>query len=254
MLDWKQAWFESTERNSLKAAIQDMNKPSQKPTPSESQASRKYAASLFSQLQAVTIRTMQKDWRTPSYLLSKLLLCAGSVGLSSRPVHTLTIILTKIQAFFIGFSFWMTDNSIQGIQDQVFSVFLLMTIHSNCAQLIIAKFNENRELFEARERPANIYSWQAFLCANIVSEIPSQTLAAVLEFVCWYYPVGMFRNAAASGTEDTSQRPALIFLFLLVYSYFSPTFSIALAAGLDQAGVAVNIGQLFYFLSLIFCG
>ena len=144
------------------------------------------------------------------------------------------------------------DNSIHGNQNQVFSVFLLLTIHSNCAQLVTARFNGNRALSEAWERAAKIYSWQVFLGSSILTKVLSQTVETVLEFVYWFYPVGMFRNA--NSTAQMNQRSTLMFLFLLVYSYFTPTFSIALAAGLEQAGVAVNIGQLFYFLLLIFCG
>ena len=56
----------------------------------------------------------------------------------------------------------MSPTSNQGLQDQIFSIFLLMIIFSNLTQLIIEKFVHNRALFEARERPSKIYSWRVF--------------------------------------------------------------------------------------------
>lgn len=34
------------------------------------------------------------------------------------------------------------------------------------------KFIGNRDVFEAREKKANLYSWKAFIFAEIVSEVP----------------------------------------------------------------------------------
>ena len=144
----------------------------------------------------------------------------------------------------------MSPTSNQGLQDQIFSIFLLMIIFSNLTQLIIEKFVHNRALFEARERPSKIYSWRVFLFSTIIAELPSQTVIAVLVFLCWYYPIGMFRNASS----HTSERGALIFLLIWSFCLFTSTFSHMMVAGMEQAGTAVNLAQLLYMLSLIFCG
>ena len=144
----------------------------------------------------------------------------------------------------------MSPNSNQGVQDQIFSIFLLMIIFSNLTQLIIEKFVHNRALFEARERPSKIYSWRVFLSSTMIAELPSQTVIAVLVFVCWYYPIGMFRNA----DPDISERGALMFLLIWVFCLFTSTFSHMMVSGIEDAGTAVNLAQLFYMLSLIFCG
>jgi ATP-binding cassette subfamily G (WHITE) protein 2 (PDR) len=44
------------------------------------------------------------------------------------------------------------------------------------------KFVTQRDLYEVRERPSKAYSWRAFLLANIVVEIPYQTLLGVLVY------------------------------------------------------------------------
>ncbi len=44
------------------------------------------------------------------------------------------------------------------------------------------KFVTQRDLYEVRERPSKAYSWKAFLIANIVVEIPYQTLLGILVY------------------------------------------------------------------------
>ena len=108
----------------------------------------------------------------------------------------------------------------------------------------------NRALFEARERPSKIYSWRVFLFSIIIAELPSQTVIAVLVFICWYYPIGLFHNAG----PDISERGALMFLLIWSYCLFTSTFSHMMVAGIEHIGTAVNLAQLLYMLSLIFCG
>ncbi len=156
----------------------------------------------------------------------------------------------SLVGLLIGFSFWMSPTSIQSLQDQIFSIFLLMIIFTNLTQLIIEKFVDNRALFEARERPSKIYSWRIFLSSTIIAELPSQTVIAVLVFVCCYFPIGMFRNGGA----DASEKSALMFSLIWSFCLFTSTLSHMMVAGVEQAGTAVNLAQLLYILSLIFCG
>ena len=68
------------------------------------------------------------------------------------------------------------------------------------------------ELYEVRERPSKTYSWKAFMVANIVVELPWNTLAAVGLFFCFYYPIGLYRNAEY--TDAVTERGGLFFLFV----------------------------------------
>ncbi|RCK59194.1 hypothetical protein Cantr_07336 [Candida viswanathii] len=56
-----------------------------------------------------------------------------------------------------------------------------------------------KDLYEARERPSKTFSWFAFIAAQVTAEIPYQIVAAAISFFCWYYPVGMYKNAVYSG-------------------------------------------------------
>jgi ATP-binding cassette subfamily G (WHITE) protein 2 (PDR) len=64
-----------------------------------------FAAPFGLQLRTVVSRVFEQYWRTPSYLYSKTALCTA-VGL------------------FIGFSFWDSPTSLQGMQNQLFSIFM----------------------------------------------------------------------------------------------------------------------------------
>lgn len=73
-------------------------------------------------------------------------------------------------------------------------------------------FCTQRDLYEVRERPSKTYSWKSFMIANIVVELPWNTLAAIGLFFCFYYPIGLYRNAEF--TDAVTERGGLFFLFV----------------------------------------
>lgn len=156
------------------------------------------------------------------------------------------------QALFIGFSFWDSALSLQGLQNQLFAIFMIMTIFGNMVQQIMPHFVTQRSLYEVRERPSKTYSWIVFMLSNIVVELPWNTLMAVLIFACWYYPIGMYRNAIPTGAEN--ERGGLMFLFVWQFMLFTSTFTDMVVAGMDSSETAGNVAQLLFSLTLIFCG
>lgn len=146
----------------------------------------------------------------------------------------------------------MSAYSIQGIQNQIFSTFLIFTLHSDLVQLIMPRFLENRDLYESHERPSRTYSWQVFLLSNILVELPWQTVLAVIQFTTWYYPLGMYR--VASDANELSGRGGLIFLIIWSSMTFSSTFSQMFATIMPDAATGINVSTLLFSLSLIFCG
>jgi ATP-binding cassette subfamily G (WHITE) protein 2 (PDR) len=152
---------------------------------------------------------------------------------------------------FIGFSFWKMPNSLQGIQNQLFAIFLLLTIFSNFAQQILPNFVTQRALYEIRERPSKTYSWQVFMLSNIIVEIPWNSFMAVLVFVGWYYPIGLRQNSIEA--DQVTERGLLMFLFILTFLIFSSTFTHMVVAALETE-LAGNITNLMFSLALIFCG
>ena len=75
----------------------------------------------------------------------------------------------------------MSANSLQGIQNQILA-FLDFTLHSRLVQLIMPRFLESRLQYELMDRPSRAYSWVVFILSSVISEIPSQSALAVIQF------------------------------------------------------------------------
>ncbi|KAL7268765.1 Multidrug resistance protein [Rhizina undulata] len=231
--DWPQVWNDSPEKAAVRAELDQMQRDlSQLEKKSDAQIDE-FAMPFYYQLLICLQRVFEQYWRTPSYLYSKMLLCVAT-------------------ALFIGFSFYKANNSLQGLQNQMFSIFMLMTIFGNLVQQIMPHFVTQRSLYEARERPSKAYSWQAFMLANIFVEIPWNSLMAVMVFFSWYYPIGLYRNAIPTGA--VTERGGLMFLLIWTFFMFTSTFTNMMIAGIEQAETGGNVATLLFSLTLIFCG
>ena len=88
-IDWAEVWRLSEERQGVKSALKSMKKNLSKPVAkAEEAASREFASSFGYQLYTVTKRNLENNWRTPSYLYTKLVLTLGTVGISIFPRRT----------------------------------------------------------------------------------------------------------------------------------------------------------------------
>ncbi|KAJ4982875.1 ABC transporter cdr4 [Stagonosporopsis vannaccii] len=235
--DWHAIWRDSDEYRAVKAELALM-KTEQQQLPIDlvndnQDSSGSFANSLGTQLVTVLKRGFQQYWRTPSYLYSKLALCL-------------------LSALFIGFSFYKMPNSLQGLQNQMYAIFMLLVIFTNVCTQIMPQYASQLELYEARESPSKTYSWAVFVLSNLLVEIPWNTISALLIFVAWYYPIGLRRNAAEAG--QTTEREGLMFLYILSFLNFAGTFTNMVMAAVRSVDAAGNITNLLHSLSLIFCG
>ncbi|KAJ8078446.1 Multidrug resistance protein [Marasmius tenuissimus] len=237
--DYAEAWRQSPEYTAVKKELASKKETlSVKPAdPAAAQAShREFAAPFSVQLYYCWRRVLEQYWRTPSYIYSKLLMC----------------ILSTIQSLFLGFSFWKAGNTKQGLQNQMYSIFMLMTIFGTLVNQIMPNFVIQRALYEVRERPSKAYSWKAFMLANQIAELMWNALASALVFFCWYYPVGLYRNAEP--TDAVTERGGLMWLFLLTFLLFTSTFTHMVIAGIPTSETAGNIAELLFLFILLFCG
>lgn len=129
---------------------------------------------------------------------------------------------------------------------------MLFTIFGQLVQQIMPHFVTQRSLYEVRERPSKTYSWQTFMISNIVVELPWNTLMAVLIFLCWYYPIGLYRNATPTNT--VTERGGLMFLLVWQFLLFTSTFTTMVIAAIETAETGGNIANLMFSLTLVFCG
>jgi hypothetical protein len=228
--DWHDAWKNSNEAKGVQkelARIKD--EMGKEPAEDNAGSHSEFAMPFTSQLIEVTVRVFQQYWRTSEYIYSKILLGVAS-------------------ALFIGFSFFHADASQQGLQDVIFSIFMITTIFTTLVQQIMPRFILQRDLYEVRERPSKAYSWKAFLIANIVVEIPYQILLGVMVFGSYFYPI------YTKGGIPASDRQGLILLLLVQFFVFASTFAHMLISALPDSETAGNIATLMFSLTLTFNG
>ncbi|KAF5971728.1 ABC-2 type transporter [Fusarium coicis] len=98
-----------------------------------------FMVSFSHQFREAFWRITKHFWRSPVYIWSKL---------------SVTILFS----LFIGFSF-RADNTLQGLQNQLYSFFMCLLIFNPFSKEIMPMFIPQRALYEVRERPSKIYRW-----------------------------------------------------------------------------------------------
>ncbi|KAK3950278.1 ABC-2 type transporter-domain-containing protein [Pseudoneurospora amorphoporcata] len=234
-IDWHEAWRSSPEYQAVQEELQRLKNSPKDETALEMDGGsyREFAAPFFAQLREVTYRVFQQYWRTPSYIYSKAALCISV-------------------ALFIGFVFYNAPNTIQGLQNQMFAIFNLLTIFGQLVQQTMPHFVVQRSLYEVRERPSKVYGWKVFMLSQVIVELPWNALMGAIMYFCWYYPVGLYRNAQPM--DQVTERGGLMFLLLLAFMWFTSTFTDFMIAGFETAEAGGNIANLLFTLCLIFCG
>ncbi|KAF2740045.1 putative ABC multidrug transporter [Polyplosphaeria fusca] len=236
-IDWPAVWGESQEYQGVRAELEQLkalvNEPSAVMDDSTRSSYNTFAASFTSQFFEVTKRVFQQYWRTPSYIYSKALLTVGS-------------------SLFIGFSFFDGENTIQGLQNQMFGVFVFLFVVIQLMFQIIPVFVVQRTLYEARERQSKTYTWQAFLLSNVIVEIAWNSIMAVFCFFVWYYPIGLYRNAEP--TDAVHIRGLLTVMLVWVTFLFASSFAHLMIAGVESEEIAGSLTTVFSIMLYAFCG
>lgn len=160
------------------------------------------------------------------------------------------------------------NNTQRGLTNQMFGVFIFLSVFPQLVNQIMPIFALQRVMYEARERPSKTYSWKAFLTANIVVELawnsvmrfPLQRsvrliqwqLMSVFAFVCWYFPIGLYKNA--EWTDSVDSRGITMYLHLWIFFVFSSTFAQMMIAGLPSPDIAGGAMNLLLIMMFTFCG
>lgn len=229
-VDWHEYWKNSAEFTAVENELHKLNNEDKAHivgTSQEEEGSHsEFAMPFSSQVYSVTWRVFQQYWRTPSYILAKFILCVAA-------------------GLFIGFSFYDANVTQQGMQNVLYSLFMVGSLFSTVVQQIQPYFVTQRDLYEVRERPSKAYSWKAFIVAQIVVEIPYQIISGLLMYACFFYPVVGI---------PSSERQVLVMLFCIALFIYASTFAHMLIAALPNAETAAAFVVLLFAMSLIFCG
>lgn len=160
--DWAKEWLESEEsKDQLKELDSLMQAKADDGQDHGEEDEYEFASTTAMQLKLVTKRASIQLWRDIEYVTNKVFLHIGS-------------------ALFNGFSFWMIGNSYADLQNRLFTVFNFIFVAPGVIAQTQPKFIANRDVFEAREKKAKVYSWWAFCFGEIVAEVPYLFVCAFL--------------------------------------------------------------------------
>ncbi|KAK2926104.1 AAA ATPase domain [Fusarium oxysporum f. sp. vasinfectum] len=193
--DWVETWKASSEFHGVQKELDSLAQSRHVTSEADTQDTS-YAASVSQQFLACTQRVAQQYWRTPTYIYSKLSLCF-------------------ITSLFIGLSFQNSPLSLQGLQNQLFSIFMLLVIFAFLIYQTMPGFVTQRTLYEGRERSSKTYAWYNLILANTVIEMAWNSVASLAIYFPFYFLVGMYDNGRITDTQH--ERGA--FMFLLTWAF-----------------------------------
>lgn len=232
--DYHQVWLDSSEYADVQRELDDMEKDLAKiPKDDNPERQKSYAAGYFTQYVMVTKRVFEQCWRTPSYTLSKAVLAVST-------------------ALFNGFAFFKADKTLQGLQNQMFSVFMFFLVFITLSHQYLPHFVAQRSLYEARERPSKTFSWFAFICAQITGEIPWNVICGTAAFFCWYYPIGLYNNATETNTVH--ERGATMWFTIVLFYIYTSSMAQLCISFIELAENAANLSIFLFTACLNFCG
>ncbi|KAI5960963.1 CDR1 [Candida pseudojiufengensis] len=232
--DYFEVWRNSKAFQDVQAELNRMETDLSKlPRDEDPDSKLKYAAPLWKQYLLVSWRTIVQDWRSPGYIYAKLFLVVSS-------------------SIFNGFSFFKAKNSQQGLQNQMFSIFMFFIPFNTLVQQMLPYFCRQRDVYEVREAPSRTFSWFAFITGQITSEIPYQIFVGTVAFFCWYYPLGLYRNAEP--TDSVNQRGVLMWMFITSFFVYTSTMGQLCQSFTELPDNAANLATLLFTMCLNFCG
>jgi ABC-type multidrug transport system ATPase subunit len=228
-VDWPQAWNSSQEYQDVISEIDRILSKHQGSAhdPSIDDDTAEFAMPLSTQMAVVLGRCFQGYYRQPDYIYAKFIL-----GIAS--------------GLFIGFSFWKADNTQQGFQNVLFSIFLLCTIFNTLVNQIMPRFVTQRSLYEVRERPSRIYSWKVFIVSQILVEVPWQVCLGVCSWASFYWSV--------FGTGQDSESRGLIMLFIVQFYIYAASMAQFVVSAIPEPTLGAMLATLMFGLSFIFNG
>ena len=170
-IDWHDVWKRSPEATATAQEIQRVHTEGRNRPAVEAKRHTEYSTSWIHQISVVTRRSAAAIWRDPTYATAKF-------------------VLNIAAGLFIGFTFWKSPSTKQGVQNKLFSIFVVLILTVPGAQQLQIPFIANRMIYEIRERPSKMYSWSAWVTSQILVELPWNMAGGILLFFCWYWTVG----------------------------------------------------------------
>ncbi|KAI8963365.1 ABC-2 type transporter-domain-containing protein [Daldinia sp. FL1419] len=226
--DWGDTWLQSESFQEQSKEIARVTEERRNVQHSKNiQDDREYAMPLWIQIKAVTKRSFVAYWRSPNYIMGKMIL------------HIFT-------GLFNTFTFWRLGDASIDMQSRLFSIFMNLTIAPPLIQQLQPVFLDSRNIFQSRENNAKIYSWIAWTTAAVLAEIPYAIVAGAIYFNCWWWGL--------MGYKMLGFPSGFSFLCIIIFELYYVSFGQAIAAFSPNQLLASLFVPLFFLFVVAFCG
>jgi hypothetical protein len=126
-LDWPEIWDSSLQMKDMRTELSSIRGTSPGLATPDEFSSGQFALPLGPQIVHVTRRVCQQYWRTPGYVMGKLM-------------------LATVSALFTGFTFYRPDTSEAGMQNTLFAIFMVPTVFTPLVQQVRTSATRSRLL------------------------------------------------------------------------------------------------------------
>lgn len=230
-INWNTEWRNSKEAQAVLDEIDGLQRTRSQAIAQDNNggvAKKEFAVGPWLQATELTQRMFRQHWRNPSYVYGKLFTAV-------------------IMGIFNGFTFYNLGNSVQDMQNRMFTCLLIVMIPPTIVNAAVPAFYGNLAIWQAREYPSRIYGWFAFCTANVVTEIPVAIVSGTLYWALWYWPTGLPTESSVSGYSFLMT--ILMFFFMNSWGQwicaFAPSFTVI-------SNVSIYCSKKFHFLSLTY--
>ncbi|KAF1989863.1 ABC drug exporter AtrF [Aulographum hederae CBS 113979] len=228
-INWNEEWRNSEQAAEVLREIEKIHSTrgqARAEHPVDQHNVREFAAPIWLQTTELTKRVFRQQWRDPSYLYGKLF-------------------VSVIVGIFNGFTFYMLGNSVQDMQNRMFTSFLIVMFPPTIVNAVVPKFYQNMALWQAREMPSRIYGWIPFSTAMVVSEIPAAIVGGLVYWLLWYYPTGLPTDSSTAG---------YVFLMTMLFFLFQASWGQWICAFAPSFTVISNVLPFFFVIFSLFNG
>jgi ABC-type multidrug transport system ATPase subunit/ABC-type multidrug transport system permease subunit len=135
--DWNQIWLESDEHKQVSNEIDAMVSHAASYPTTVNDDGNEFAASIWTQTKLVTKRMNVSLYRNTEYVMNKV------------AMHVLLALLN-------GFTFWMIGDSLNDLQQNLFTVFNVIFVSPGVISQLQPLFIDRRDIYEAREKKSKI--------------------------------------------------------------------------------------------------
>ncbi|RAK91395.1 ABC multidrug transporter [Aspergillus costaricaensis CBS 115574] len=192
---WSDIWAKNNQVDPIHEEFASVHTQNNNPTDDN-----KFATPLHLQFPIVFRRTLQQYWRSHLSILSRILLQISA-------------------ALIINFSLYKHGTSISGLQETIFSAFMICTLFIPIVHQTLPLLTKNHTMYQTRERLTKTYSSRILILSLILTELLYQIPLSICIWAIYYYPI-------SNTTTQSSPRQGLVLLFFIQFFIYAISFAL----------------------------